>query len=104
MACCPARSLADFLKELPVNFKRAEPFLAQHFAGSAPLERGLKLRELQTSFVFTTVLAKKCKVQPPIILMSSRPACKSHSATLAQPGSSQECLIPCQRYPLERLT
>ena len=35
----------------------------QHFASAAPLERSLKLRELQTSFVFTTVLAKKCKVR-----------------------------------------
>jgi rubredoxin len=29
---------------------------------SQPLERTLKLRELQTSYVYTTVLAKKCRV------------------------------------------
>ena len=58
------RSLADFLKELPVTIKRAEPSLALLFGDDPPLERRLKLRELQTSYVYTVVLAKKSKVRP----------------------------------------
>jgi hypothetical protein len=57
---------------MPVNCKRAEPQLAQLFGGAALVERSLKLRELQTSFVFTTVLAKKCRVRgaPPLCVPS----------------------------------
>ena len=41
--------------------KRAEPLLARKGLPGQPLERRLRLRELQTSFVYSTVLAKKCK-------------------------------------------
>ena len=58
----PACRLEEFLKELPVAIKRAEPCLADVFETTVPLERRLMLRELQTSFVYTTVLAKKIKV------------------------------------------
>ncbi len=54
--------LEEFLKELPTVIKRAEPNLGPLLAGNVPLARRLKLRELQTSFVYTTVLAKKSKV------------------------------------------
>ncbi|KAK9837434.1 hypothetical protein WJX81_002188 [Elliptochloris bilobata] len=54
-------SLADFLKELPVAVRRAEPNLALLFGDSPPLERRLRLRELQSVFVYSTVLAKKCR-------------------------------------------
>lgn len=53
--------LEEFLKELPTVIKRAEPKLGPLLAGNVPLARRLKLRELQTSFVYTTVLAKKSK-------------------------------------------
>ncbi|KAL0037539.1 hypothetical protein WJX77_001507 [Trebouxia sp. C0004] len=53
--------LEEFLKELPTVIKRAEPNLGPLLAGNVPLARRLKLRELQTSFVYTTVLAKKSK-------------------------------------------
>ncbi len=56
-------SLAEFLKELPVAVKRAEPNLALLFGDSPPLERRLRLRELQSVFVYSTVLAKKCRVR-----------------------------------------
>ena len=56
-------SLADFLKELPVAVKRAEPNLALLFGDSPPLERRLRLRELQSVFVYSTVLAKKSRVR-----------------------------------------
>ena len=54
--------LEEFLKELPTVIKRSEPNLGSLLAGNVPLARRLKLRELQTSFVYTTVLAKKSKV------------------------------------------
>lgn len=54
--------LADFLKELPAAIKRAEPSLALYLGDDTPLARRVGLRELQTSFVCATVLAKKCKV------------------------------------------
>lgn len=54
--------LEDFLKELPAVIRRAEPCLTEFFDIAVPMERRLKLRELQTSFVYTTVLAKKSKV------------------------------------------
>lgn len=55
--------MADFLKELPVICKRAEPNLSQLVGPDNSLERQLKLSELQISFVYTTVLAKKCRVR-----------------------------------------
>ncbi len=58
------RSLADFLKELPVVFNKAEPSVSNLLDPGAPLERRLRLRELQLSFVYITVLAKKCRVCP----------------------------------------
>lgn len=54
--------MEDFLKELPTVIKRAEPKLADLLNNDVSLARRLKLRELQTSFVYTTVLAKKSKV------------------------------------------
>lgn len=65
-------SLADFLKELPVAVKRAEPNLALLFGDSPPLERRLRLRELQSVFVYSTVLAKKCRVRHVLL------GCRSH--------------------------
>ena len=58
--CC---RLADFLKALPGAIKRAEPSLTLYLGGEVPLDRRVGLRELQTNFVYTTVLAKKCKVR-----------------------------------------
>ena len=43
--------------------KRAEPNLALLFGDSPPLERRLRLRELQSVYVYSTVLAKKCRVR-----------------------------------------
>ena len=57
-----ACSIADFLKELPVIVRKIEPRLSGVVERNEPLERTLKLRELQTSYVYTTVLAKKCRV------------------------------------------
>ena len=54
--------LADFLKELPGAIKRAEPNLALYLGDDTALDCRVGLRELQTNFVYTTVLAKKCKV------------------------------------------
>lgn len=54
--------LEEFLKELPTVIRRAEPNLTALLGESIPLARLLKLRELQTSFVYSTVLAKKNKV------------------------------------------
>ena len=61
-------------------FKKAEPSLSKLLGPSGPMERRLRLRELQTSFVYTTVLAKKCRVSPQI----SDPASlvTDHSATI----------------------
>lgn len=56
--------LEEFLKELPTVIRRAEPNLTSLLGESVPLARLLKLRELQTSFVYSTVLAKKTKVGP----------------------------------------
>ena len=54
--------MEEFLKELPTVIKRAEPNLTTLLGSGPPLARLLKLRELQTSFVYSTVLAKKNKV------------------------------------------
>ena len=43
--------------------RKSEPLLDGVIEKSQPLERTLKLRELQTSYVYTTVLAKKCRVR-----------------------------------------
>lgn len=64
MTCCWC-SIADFLKELPVIVRKSEPLLDGVIEKAQPLERTLKLRELQTSYVYTTVLAKKCRVRHP---------------------------------------
>lgn len=42
--------------------KRAEPDLLPLFKEGPALEKRLRFKELQTSFVYTTVIAKKCKV------------------------------------------
>ena len=42
--------------------RKSEPLLDGVVESTQPLERTLKLRELQTSYVYTTVLAKKCRV------------------------------------------
>lgn len=42
--------------------RKSEPLLDGVIEKTQPLERTLKLRELQTSYVYTTVLAKKCRV------------------------------------------
>ena len=42
--------------------RKTDPLLNGVIDKSQPLERTLKLRELQTSYVYTTVLAKKCRV------------------------------------------
>ena len=42
--------------------RKSEPLLDGVVEKTQPLERTLKLRELQTSYVYTTVLAKKCRV------------------------------------------
>ena len=55
--------LEDFLKELPTVIKQAEPKLTVMLKHEVALARQLKLRELQTSFVYSTVLAKKSKVK-----------------------------------------
>ena len=54
--------LEEFLKELPTVIRRAETNLATLLGNGVSLARLLKLRELQTSFVYSTVLAKKNKV------------------------------------------
>lgn len=59
----PLGRLAEFLKELPGAIKRAEPSLALYTGEDAPLGRRVGLQELQTNFVYSTVLAKKCKVR-----------------------------------------
>lgn len=61
-------SIADFLKELPIIVRKTEPLLRGVIEKSQPLERAMKLRELQTSYVYTTVLAKKCRVSSPSVL------------------------------------
>ena len=43
--------------------RKIEPGLSGVVERKEPLERTLKLRELQTSYVYTTVLAKKCRVR-----------------------------------------
>ena len=43
--------------------RKIEPRLSGVVERNEPLERTLKLRELQTSYVYTTVLAKKCRVR-----------------------------------------
>lgn len=60
---CGDCRLEEFLKELPTVIKRAEPNIGSLLVTDVPLARRLKLRELQTSFVYTTVLAKKSKVR-----------------------------------------
>ena len=57
------RRLADFLKELPAIIRHSEPCLSLYMGDEVPLESRVGLRELQTKFVYTTVLAKKCKVR-----------------------------------------
>lgn len=47
--------------------KKAEPSLSKLLGPISPMERRLRLRELQTSFVYTTVLAKKCRVRPRVL-------------------------------------
>jgi hypothetical protein len=66
--CGTTRSLADFLKELPVICKRAEISLSQYLGPDDSLERRLRLPELQLSYVYTTVLAKKCRVRLPCLV------------------------------------
>ena len=101
-------SIADFLKELPVIVRKIEPRLSGVMERNAPLERTLKLRELQTSYVYTTVLAKKCRVRslpkPAAMIMSE--ACHVR-VTMGRQGpgwsailsliSSQHCLLRCWR-------
>lgn len=54
--------LEEFLKELPTVIRRADTHLTSLLGNGTSLARLLKLRELQTSFVYSTVLAKKNKV------------------------------------------
>ena len=55
-------SLTTFLKELPVLAKRLDPLLAAlRPARAAPLDRALRVRELQSAYVYGTVLAKKAR-------------------------------------------
>ena len=56
--------VADFLKELPVAVARTEPALEVLHLQAQPLDKVLRVKELQTNLVYTTVLAKKCKVRP----------------------------------------
>ncbi len=42
--------------------RKSEPLLDGVIETTQPFERTLQLRELQTSYVYTTVLAKKCRV------------------------------------------
>ena len=56
--------LVEFLKELPVAVARAEPALDVLHLQHQPLDLVLNVKELQTNLVYTTVLAKKCKVLP----------------------------------------
>ena len=62
------------MKELPTVIKQAEPKLTMMLKHEVALARQLKLRELQTSFVYSTVLAKKSKVK----LRQTRSACLTH--------------------------
>lgn len=68
------------MKELPTVIRRAEPNLTALLGESVPLARLLRLRELQTSFVYSTVLAKKTKVG--LLLTTEKrictPVCKCH--------------------------
>ncbi|KAK9811164.1 hypothetical protein WJX73_007690 [Symbiochloris irregularis] len=56
---------AEFLKGLAVAIRRVEPSLSLYMGDDAPLERRVGLKELQTKFVYTTVLVKKCKTHHP---------------------------------------
>eukprot|EP00884_Botryococcus_braunii_P018471 jgi/Botrbrau1/5307/Bobra.0391s0021.4 len=51
--------LAPFLKELAVQVATAEPVLPTPWHPDEPLERILKLRELQSNYIGTAVLSKK---------------------------------------------
>lgn len=53
-------SIADFLQELPVVVKNAMPTLSMMFGEE--VERRLGVRELQTAFVHSLLLAKKARV------------------------------------------
>jgi hypothetical protein len=55
-------SLESLLKELPVQMSDAEPTLASLWPEKEPLQRVLKLRELQAKYIATAVFAKKYKV------------------------------------------
>lgn len=87
----PDHRLEDFLKELPVAIKRAEPSLTEFFGTAVPLERRLKLRELQTSFVYTTVLAKKSKVGLTHQQLCHWKPCLKHGTTLSN-------RVPCSHH------
>ncbi len=50
--------------------RKSEPLLDGVIEKTQPFERTLKLRELQTSYVYTTVLAKKCRVERAFSLCS----------------------------------
>ena len=54
--------METFLKELPVAVQRGGAPLAALLGPGPPLDRRLQLRELQTLFVYASVLSKKCKV------------------------------------------
>ena len=59
--------------------RKIEPRLSGVVERIEPLERTLKLRELQTSYVYTTVLAKKCRVSPLPELAAMIASCAHHS-------------------------
>ena len=96
MICCWC-STADFLKELPVIVRKSEPLLDGVIDKAQPLERTLKLRELQTSYVYTTVLAKKCRVRElfwlehisgiSFVIAQSFEWCEQQCVVEAYPGS-----------------
>lgn len=79
------------MKELPTVIRRAEPNLTTLLGDSIPLARLLKLRELQTSFVYSTVLAKKSKVGVTTNNLQLAPALVYSSAALAKPDT-----CPCR--------
>ena len=70
--CISRFSTADFLRELPVIVKRAAPSLDLLFPEEE--QRLLSsVRELQTAFVHSIVLAKKAKVRSSLLTLAELP-------------------------------
>jgi hypothetical protein len=54
--------LDEFVREAPAALKAHEAQLLAALGGEGPLETRMQLRELQASYVYTTIMLKKAKV------------------------------------------